>query len=85
MAMSIKFSTIMKTKLTHLNCDLIIPYINPSAVCHETALADNHVLAWRTIKLCFVSESVMILSAIRHPCLYSDYSKLTTAHFYFWN
>jgi hypothetical protein len=28
---------------------------------------------------------VMILSAIRHPCLYSDYSKLTTAHFYFWN
>jgi hypothetical protein len=77
----------MKTKLTQPNCDLMIPYINTNAVCHKTALADNHVLAWRTAKLCFVSESVMILSATRHPCLYSDYSKLTTAHFYLsnWN
>jgi hypothetical protein len=51
----------MKTKIMQLNCDLMIPYISTDAVCHETASADNHVFASCTAKLCFVSESVMVL------------------------
>jgi hypothetical protein len=51
----------MKSKITQLNCDLMIPYISTDAVCHETALPDNHELARCTAKLSALSESLSIL------------------------